>query len=313
MVKMASRAIELAGKIAPKSGELPSLEGIDIDGCVIPMLEVGGDRITWVSFKDRYPLDHWAENVLEGGKDHLVMPALENVPEGMRDGILQAYRENLSQKILSHKGKAGVAMTDVAGHEDESLIVNASFHQSLMTGVLDHLPIRGEVPLALFENLNTRYHTTGDFETHLALLYAEISEQGKCRYVAANSHAPMLYSRQYGKMFHLQDTHESSLPIGFAISSFSGADEMSEEGNLVKPPYEVNEIEIAKGDILLLYSDGLHDHILGDGSKYISSQLEQTVNEVKDAPIRKVCEAIKADVKIDEREDDISFVAIRRN
>ena len=176
---MKQNALDISRKVAPNMGGLPSLEGIDVADAVIPIFEEGGDRITRISFKDRYPLDHWAENVMRGGKDHFILPALKGISNEVTKQVVQNYRTNLVGKILNYKKIYGVAMTDVAGHEDEGLIVNAAFHQSLLTGILDSLPIRGEVPTALFENLNTRFQTTVDFESHIALLYAEISEIGR--------------------------------------------------------------------------------------------------------------------------------------
>jgi len=305
---MISMSLELLRKVAPKTGKLPELENIDIYGSVIPMLEEGGDRITWISFKDRYPLDKWANNVLEGGKDHIILPALKNISEDMKSQIIENYRLDLSEKILSHKKKAGIAMTDVAGHNDDALIINAAFHQALLTGILDHLPIRGEVPLALFENLNTRFKSTDDFSSSLALLYGEIFEEGKFRYIAANTHEPILYSSQYDTLFRLKKTHNSSLPIGFALSSYSGADENSTGYSIVKPPYEINEITISDNDILLLYSDGLYDH-----EGYLENNLEKILRGNKEKSSKDICQIMKEDILKSEREDDISYTIIKKN
>jgi hypothetical protein len=306
---MSTRSLEISRKVAPKTGTLPSLNGIDIYGTVIPLLEEGGDRITWISFKDRYPLQRWSESINEGGKDHMIEPALIGIPEETKKIIIQNYRKNLSQKILDHEKKAGIAMTDVAGHDDESLIINAAFHQSLLTGILDHLPIRGEVPVALFENLNTRFRSTDDFESSLALLYGEISEEGEFRYIASNTHAPILYSAQYNKILRLQSTHNSSFPIGFALSSYSGSDELGTGDEIIKPPYKVNEIKISSKDILVLYSDGLYDH---NDETYISNNLEKILSNNKNKSANEICQIIKKDILKDPREDDISYVVIKK-
>jgi len=249
---------------------------------------------------------------MAGGRDQFILPALEGLPLEIREQALQNYRVDLAQKIKDHKSMYGVAMTDVAGHENEALIVNAAFHQALLTGVLDHLSVTGEVPVALFENLNTRFQNTEDFESHIALIYGEIAESGRFRYIAANSHAPILFSAQYNAILHLQDTHESSFPIGFALSEFTGADENDDEGTFTKPPYKVNELQIASGDILVLYSDGLHDHELGDGSRYISNGLEQLLRANKERSAQYICDRIREDVTKDPREDDVSYTIIKK-
>ncbi|MBT3416854.1 serine/threonine-protein phosphatase [Candidatus Woesearchaeota archaeon] len=305
---MISMSLEISRKVAPKTGKLPELDNLDIYGTVIPLLEEGGDRITWISFKDRYPLDKWSENVLEGGKDHIILPALENISEDIKTEIINNYRSNLSNKILEHKKKAGIAMTDVAGHNDEALIINAAFHQSLLNGILDHLPIRGEVPVALFENLNTRFKSTDDFKSSLALLYGEISESGNFRYIAANTHEPILYSAQYDTMLRLKKTHNSALPIGFALSSYSGADETGSESDIIKPPYEINEIDISPGDILLLYSDGLYDHEI-----YLENNLEKILSENTEKSSEEICQIMKQDILKSQRDDDISYTIIKKH
>ena len=305
---MITMSLETSRKVAPKTGKLPELTNMDIHGTVIPLLEEGGDRITWISFKDRYPLDKWSDNVLEGGKDHIILPALENIQEEIKTKIIDNYRTNLSEKILQHKTKAGIAMTDVAGHSDEALIINAAFHQSLLNGILDHLPIRGEVPVALFENLNPRFKSTDDFTSSLALLYGEISENGNFRYIAANTHEPILYSTQYDTIFRLKKTHNSSLPIGFALSSYSGADETGSESDIIKPPYAISEINISAGDLLLLYSDGLYDNKI-----YLENNLEKILSENKEKSANDICQIMKKNILESERDDDISYTIIKKN
>jgi hypothetical protein len=307
---MTPHALDISRKVAPNPGVLPSLRGIDVADAVIPVFKEGGDRITRISFNDRYPLEAWVENVRSGGKDHLIMPALEGLEPEIIEKVLSQYRGNLAQKIIDHKTMYGVAMTDVAGHKDEGLIVNAAFHQALLTGILDHLPLRGEVPVALFENLNTRFKKTDDHETSIALMYGEISENGRFRYLAANSHAPMLYSAQYGKILHLSDSHASCFAIGVGLSTAPGSEEHDDNDFFPKPPYEVNEIEIAKGDILLLYSDGLADYRNGE---YFAGGLEERLLQTKDNSARDICGAIKEDVSVGKRGDDISYVVIKKN
>ena len=301
----------MSRKVAPKLGKLPSLEGMDIYGSVIPIHEEGGDRITWISFKDRYPLENWAGQVMNGSKDNVILPALEGIDPMIAEQIKQSYRTNLSQKIIGLGGKAGIVMTDAAGHENEGLILNAAVHQSLLSGVLAFVPLLGEVPVDLIELLNTRFRNTAEMDAHLALLYGEISDKGIFRYVAANSHAPILYSENHNSIFHLQDTHASSMPIGFALSEFPGTEELQDDATIIKPPYKVVETHIVKGDFLLLYSDGLHDHI-GGGERYIERGLEQTLLATKDSSAKEICDAIKQDVLQDEREDDISYVVIKK-
>jgi serine phosphatase RsbU (regulator of sigma subunit) len=82
-----------------------------------------------------------------------------------------------------------------------------------------------------------------------------------------------------------------------------------------KESYTVNEITLmGKGDILILFTDGLSEHERPDGESYISSRLEEILREEKSKPVYEIFNIIKEDLLIfAEPEDDISLVLIKKN
>ena len=80
-----------------------------------------------------------------------------------------------------------------------------------------------------------------------------------------------------------------------------------------KDQYQLNEwMLMGRGDILLLYTDGLLEHARGT-EQYFPHQLEQKVREVKHLGASGIFEAIKSHfLSFAEPSDDISIVVIKR-
>jgi serine phosphatase RsbU (regulator of sigma subunit) len=78
-----------------------------------------------------------------------------------------------------------------------------------------------------------------------------------------------------------------------------------------KKRYEVNELNLlARGDILLLCTDGLTEH---DDGRYYPGRLEQLLADHPQAPAKEICQRMKEDLLSRAAPlDDISFVVIRR-
>jgi serine phosphatase RsbU (regulator of sigma subunit) len=69
---------------------------------------------------------------------------------------------------------------------------------------------------------------------------------------------------------------------------------------------------MGRGDILLLYTDGLLDHARGE-EDYFPRHLEQVLREVNHQPAREIFESIKMSARdFAPPTDDISVVVIKR-
>ena len=80
-----------------------------------------------------------------------------------------------------------------------------------------------------------------------------------------------------------------------------------------KGQYELNEWTLmGRGDILLLYTDGLLEHARGS-ELYFPHQLERTIRAVKDSGAQEIFQTIKADLfSFAAPSDDVSIVVIKR-
>jgi len=79
-----------------------------------------------------------------------------------------------------------------------------------------------------------------------------------------------------------------------------------------KERYEMNEWTLmGRGDILLMYTDGLTEHE-GPNGRYFPGALEQKVREVKHLTARQIYDEIKADlIAFADPLDDASVVVIK--
>ena len=110
-----------------------------------------------------------------------------------------------------------------------------------------------------------------------------------------------------------QDVCLSSPPLGL-MPSLEVTDRRRTESLLgYKSRYEMNEwVLMGKGDILLLFTDGLTEHRHA-GDDYFPRRLEQTIRNVQDLPAADIYDAITADVlAFGAPSDDISLVVVKR-
>jgi serine phosphatase RsbU (regulator of sigma subunit) len=81
-----------------------------------------------------------------------------------------------------------------------------------------------------------------------------------------------------------------------------------------KEKYTVNELNLmGKGDIMLLYSDGLYELSNEDEEEYFKTRLEKKLSELKNLTSKEIFTNIKDDLlKFAVPEDDLSFIIIKR-
>ncbi|OPZ62187.1 MAG: Stage II sporulation protein E (SpoIIE) [Candidatus Aminicenantes bacterium ADurb.Bin508] len=81
-----------------------------------------------------------------------------------------------------------------------------------------------------------------------------------------------------------------------------------------KEKYTINEINLmGKGDILILYTDGLSELADQQGNLYFPEHLETVLRRVKTLSAKEIFGAIKEDLlSFGRRQDDLSFVIIKK-
>jgi len=279
---------EIAHYLNPSPGEIPRLRGVELCGLSMPLRDViGGDHILYIDFNKRYDLD---ARIAEAEK--------------------QGHRE-VARKLASLKHRAGILVADVSGHRMTDALIGAMLHQAFLLGAIYELDMFGEITTRVFEHINTRFYKSTAINKYLTMIYGEISDAGKFRFLSAGHQPPAVFSREYGRFVKIAKDRLVSFPPVGMFPSGADPDDQSHPSIGYKKRYEVNEINLlATGDILLLHTDGLTEHAGGD---YFPERVERLFAELRDEPAGSICTRLRDDIlQAAPPEDDISVVVIRR-
>jgi serine phosphatase RsbU (regulator of sigma subunit) len=282
---------DIAKYLVPQPGELPNIAGVEVFGGTLALNgSVGGDHIIYVDFKQRYDLQVRIASAIDQDKPELV--------------------ENLRRC----EKMAGIVVIDVAGHQVTDALLAAMMHQAFLLGSIYELDMFGQITERLFENLNTRFYKSSGERKFISMVYGEISEDAMFRFISAAQPPPAVFSRRYDRFMEVgQDLCVSFPPIGL-LPSLHVTDRHTTNSVLgFKDQYQLNEwMLMGEGDILLLHTDGLSEHVTRTGP-YFPGCLERTLTEVKERSAIEIFEAIKQDVlALGRPRDDISVVVIKR-
>jgi serine phosphatase RsbU (regulator of sigma subunit) len=286
----------MARRLMPAPGAIPHIPWTDIYGMTIPLNGIaGGDLITYVNFQERFDLDARIRAANTQGQ------------------------EGVARSLQRLKYVGGVLVADVAGHDFSDAMRALMLHQVFHTAALYEMDLNGEITVRLFEQVNTRFlkSTTlrnlaagPDQTSFITLIYGEISQTGRFRFVSAGHPPPLVFSREYDRFVEISPERFASYPpIGLQPSE-DNADASHYERPLgYKKQYTTNELNLmGNGDVLLLYTDGLYDPF----SPYTREQLEKVVSQTKNGGAKEICEAIVRDrCVVTEQTDDISLVVIK--
>jgi serine phosphatase RsbU (regulator of sigma subunit) len=263
--------------LKPSAGERPQLEGIDIDAMSMPLNgTLGGDHVIYVDFKRRYDLE-------------------ARIAKALADG-----RDDLANELRRNEHRAGILLADVAGHRITDALVAAMLHQAFLLGCYYELEMFGQITTRLFEKLRTRFYESTNIKKLVTMLYGEITDQGRFRYLSAGHPPPLVFSREFGRLMPLgADRTVSETPIGIFPAAHRDRND------------RINEIELlSSGDILLLATDGLTEH--GEG-RFVEDALERTLDAVKDQSAAEICSTLwDASLAFGPQTDDVTFVVIKR-
>ena len=282
---------DIARYLLPQPGEVPRLDGIDVWGSTTPLRgSVGGDHIIYVDFKQRFDLEA---------------------------RLTRARRENRTEvaaNLERLRRSAGIAVVDVAGHRMTDALLAAMLHQAFLTGALYELDQFGQVTRHLFEHLNTRFYQSSGAHKYISLIYGEISEDARFRFLSAAHPFPSIFSTHHDRFMEVSPQQRVSFPPLGMMPSFDAIDRNATELSTLgfKDHYEMNEWWImGAGDILLLHTDGLVDHTRRE-EPYFPHHLERAVRKVKHAGAREIHDAIMEDVRgFTAPSDDISLVVLK--
>jgi serine phosphatase RsbU (regulator of sigma subunit) len=282
---------DIAKSLIPQPGDLPRLRGIDVCGKTLALNGmVGGDHIIYVDFKQRFDLEARIRRAAEQNRGDVV------------------------EQLRRCQRTAGIAVVDVAGHRMTDALLAAMLHQAFLLGAIYELDMFGGITKRLFENLNTRFYQSSGAHKFISLIYGEISEDARFRFLSAAHPFPTVFSRRHDRFMEVgQDLRVSFPPLGMQPSLHAIDRSTIEAGSLgFKDRYETNEWWLmGEGDILLLHTDGLLEHSRGD-EMYFPNRLEDVVRAAKHLSARGILEAIEEDMlDFNAPSDDISVVVIK--
>ena len=264
---------QIARVIKPSAGENPRLKGIDIAGISLPLAgEFGGDHIVYVDFNRRYDLDGMIQRARAEGRDEVAARLAEN------------------------KRRAGILVVDVAGHRLTDAMVAAMLHQAFLIGTSYELERAGEITTSLFKHIQTRFYESTNIKKLVAMLYGEINDRGRFRYISAGHPTPLVFSREFGKLVSLAPERRlSGQLVGLSRST----------------DFPVNEIELlATGDILILATDGVTEH--GEGT-YVTEELPRVLAEARDLSAAEIGDRILTSLPAwAAPTDDVTAVVVKR-
>jgi serine phosphatase RsbU (regulator of sigma subunit) len=279
---------DIARFLNPSPGAIPQLKGVDIDGLSLPLRRgIGGDHILYIDFEQRFDLDERIEDALRAG------------------------REKVARKLRRNRNRAGILVADASGHRMTDALIAAMLHQAFLLGTYYELEMFGEITTKIFEHINERFYRTSSINKFFTMIYGEISTRGKFRFLSAGHPPPAVFSREYGRFMPIDENRRmSSIPVGMLPSCGDPDERRHPSLHGRKKLYAVNEIDLlARGDILLLYTDGLSDH--GDG-RYFPEELQRLLAADKDRTATEICERIGESLPAyAPQQDDVSVVVVK--
>ena len=151
----------------------------------------------------------------------------------------------------------------------------------------------------LMSGINKIVNRSFSEEQFVSMFYAELTDgvKGLLLYANAGHNSPMVY--------HAQDKSIELLePTGLILGPFP-------KGN-----YRVESTMVRKGDIAVIYTDGITEARRLDGKPYGEQHLADTIRGLANKGAKEICEAILEDVELfaegSEDADDRTIVVIKR-
>lgn len=200
-------------------------------------------------------------------------------------------------KRFNLKNKMSVVIADASGHGLTSAMLIRDFNTALYTAISFQSHYEKDTTPFLFTKINRRMFRSSQPNQFISCFYGELHRNGTLRYINAGHYPPIVLKR-----------HETiELDVGGTVL-----------GAFWKPPqpYEVGEILLEEGDVLVAVTDGIVEGVRENGEEYGLSRLVDVVKAGRHLPTRDLFEAVITDV--DQftaglrQSDDRTIVLIKR-
>lgn len=303
--------------INPSPGEIPILKNIDIYGVSLPKNRaIGGDHMIYIDFSKRYDLEARIQKINEDWEMDIKEFSAAEIAANPYIQKKEIEKNIVIEKINRNKTRAGVLVADVKGHDESAAFIAGMLHQAFLTGSLYELSMFGNITTHLFEIINTRFYNSSSIDDFLTMLYGEISEEGNFKFITAGHPKPVVFSNEFNRLVDIRPEFIANYPPIGVMPSADDIDITQTHSNLgYKKEYRVHEIHLmGKGDILLLYTDGLMDHSDSSGHMFFPRKLEEVLKRNKTMDSRQICRELQKELAAfaAELEDDITYVVIKK-
>jgi serine phosphatase RsbU (regulator of sigma subunit) len=204
---------------------------------------------------------------------------------------------------------------DVSGHRVTDALLAAMLHGAFLVGATYELEMFGEITHRLVEHLNTQCYRSSASNRFVSMIYGEICEDSRFRFVSAGQALPRVFSIRHDRFMDVDPSLCVSFPPLGVQPSVTAIDRTVSHSSMgFADQYEVNEWSLmGEGDILMLPTDGLIEHRHRTHA-YFPRRLEATLRRLKDLTAAEIVAGIKDDlVAFGPPADDISVVIIKRS
>ena len=316
----------LRKRLMPVEGAIPQLPGFELYGNSIPAGKVGGDLFEYINFQQRYNIDARMARAHKLSKEYLESLPQGTGPRSEVDVHVQwleskpnysgidpiEYRKaksseelRIAENLQGLYDTAGVLLVDAQGHGIIAAKIASTVHDTFHTAMLAELDYNGRTTPELFERINLRLaqsvtarnalgRDSEDSSREIAtLIYGEIQRDGPFRFVNFGSPPPLVFSAEYRRFMVIERDRLAQFPaLGLEIPE--DHPDRSKYVSINIRASEINASDIAeitlmnRGDIIFLYSDGVHD----GSDDQERREIEQIIEEHKGQPAKEICNAI---------------------
>jgi serine phosphatase RsbU (regulator of sigma subunit) len=274
---------DIALQRAPMFTDIPRLAGIDVYGRTFPLRgAVGGDHMLFVDFKRWFDLDARIARALDRG--HV----------------------QVAENLRWCRRSAGVALFDVSGHRVTDALLAVMLHGAFVVGAMYEVETFGKITKRLVQHLNTYCCRSTASNRFISMIYGEVSEDARFRFVSAGQGHPKVFSVRHDRFMHVDPSFCMTFPpLGVQPPVIAAGHSVG--------TYELNQwVLMGEGDILILSTDGLMEHE-NSTAVYSHTRLEATVRRLKQLTAAEICAGIREDlISFATPTDDISMVIIKR-
>ena len=328
MMTMTAPTIDqyLRQRLMPVEGAIPRIPGIEMYGNSIPAGTVGGDLFEYINFQQRYDIEARIRRAERLAKEYLEpLPPGDAVRNCVDDHVewlkgTPGYKPEMEAEYRFAKSSeqvrvaedlhelystAGILIVDAQGHGIISAKIASTVHDTFHALMLTELDEYGKTTPKLFENLNLRLALSATARNALGmkekersrevatLLYGEVHPDGHFRFANFGHPPPLVFSAESSRLLKVDEGQMAQfLALGLQLPADHPDSQKYFSLNLRKREFNTSDVGeitlINRGDILVLYSDGVYD----GSDEEARERLESILREHQRETAREICSAL---------------------